>query len=612
MTTLIFFIFYDIPLYLILNFNFRALIRFTRVNYYLLKWERRNMTLPKVFVDIVAKHPHKVAFYFEDDIWSFQRVDEYSNRVANFFLSEGYQRGDCVALLLESRPEYICLWLGLSKIGVKAALINTNLTGDSLVHSIEVAGSKAVVFGSDFKNALKDIQPKIVNLKKYQFNENIWLSPPLFDDAKDLRTCLKEAAMDAVTEHIAKGNLKDHILYIYTSGTTGLPKAAVITNVRYMVMAVGLNKMVAVQNNDCIYDSLPLYHTAGGIVGTGQALLCGGTVAIRKKFSATNFWKDCVKYRCTIAQYIGETCRYLLAADDKNVVKHNVRAMFGNGLKAQIWKPFAEKFGIKEIFEFYGATESNSNLVNIDSTVGAVGFVPFYARFLYPVSLVQCDEVTGEPLRDVNGRYITCGENEPGVLIGKISTLRAVNQFTGYADKVATEKKILRDVFNEGDMYFNTGDILMYDDFGYFYFKDRTGDTFRWKGENVSTSEIEAVISDIAHLSDAVVYGVEVPGAEGKAGMAAIVDQTRSLDLEQFAEGLRKHLPVYAQPIFIRLMDSVELTGTFKLIKRDLVVEGFNIDIVKDDIFFYDVKTKRFVPLTRELYELIMKGEVRL
>ncbi|KRT82603.1 AMP-binding protein [Oryctes borbonicus] len=283
------------------NRDVKAAVRFIKINYYLIKWQIRNMTVPKVFKTIVDQRPHKVAFYFEDDVWTFQRVDEYSNRIANYFLGEGYQRGDSIALLLESKPEYICIWLGLAKVGIQTALINTNQTKNPLFHSISAANSQAIIFGSNFVDVLKEIQPKIDNLRKYQFHEQESLNIPLFDNAKDLRIRLKESSAAPVTEHLEKGNLKDPFLYIYTSGTTGLPKAAVITNVRFMVMTIGLNSMVNVQDKDCIYDSLPLYHTAGGIVGTGQALLCGATVVIRKKFSASNFWTDCVKYQCTVS-----------------------------------------------------------------------------------------------------------------------------------------------------------------------------------------------------------------------------------------------------------------------------------------------------------------------
>nr|XP_022913758.1 long-chain fatty acid transport protein 1 [Onthophagus taurus] len=591
--------------------DLNAAIRFVHMNYYLIQYQLRNQTVPKIFRNVWKRQPHKVAFYFEDDIWTFKQVEEQSNRVGNYFLNLGYKRGDRVALFLENRPEYVCMWLGLNKIGVITALINTNLTLNPLSHSIQAAKSKGIIFGSEYSNAVKGIYDSINDLDKFQYHETTKSDKPLLDGAKDLRTALQNSSTEPLDGEIEKGNLRDQLLYIYTSGTTGLPKAATITNVRLMLMAVGMNSMAVLKDNECVYDPLPLYHSAGGLLGIGQAILCGSTVAIRKKFSASNFWSDCAKYRCTIGLYIGEICRYILAAKQEKPVKHHVRAMFGNGLKPQIWTAFAQKFGIKEIFEFYGATEGNSNLVNIDSKVGAVGFIPRYARWLYPLELIKCDK-TGEPIRDENGFCIQSEINEPGILIGQISKRKAVNQFSGYADKAATEKKIMRNVFKKGDEYFNSGDILIRDELGYYYFKDRTGDTYRWKGENVSTSEVEAVISNILQLNDAVVFGVQIPGTEGRAGMAAIVDTEKNTDIEKLTAGLKLGLPTYAQPLFIRLIESVQLTGTYKLIKKDLQQDGFDVTKTADKIYFYDAHQKKYVILTNEIYDDIQSGKLRL
>lgn len=259
-----------------------------------------------------------------------------------------------------------------------------------------------------------------------------------------------------------------------------MPKAAVITHIRFMFVASSCNKVFAMSSDEIIYNTLPLYHTAGGMLGVGNILLFGSTMVLRKKFSASNFWNDCVKYNCTVAQYIGELCRFLLLTPNKpEETSHNIRMMFGNGLRPQIWKEFQERFNIKEIGELYGATESNANLANMDSTAGAIGFVPHFAKALYPVELIKCDEESGEPIRDENGFCIRCNFGEPGVFIGRIGNRDPSRAFSGYSDKKASEKKVLSDVFKKGDKYFNSGDILVHDVYGYYYFKDRTGDTFR-------------------------------------------------------------------------------------------------------------------------------------
>lgn len=288
-------------------------------------------------------------------------------------------------------------------------------------------------------------------------------------------------------------------------------KAAVITNLRFQFMVSGTFMMFGMDDSEVVYNTLPLYHTAGGMLGVGLVLQFGITMALRKKFSASNFWTDCIKYNCTSAQYIGELCRFLLLTPSKpEETQHKVRFMFGNGLRPQIWSQFVKRFNIEQIGEIYGATESNANLANFYNKVGAVGFVPPCATFLYPVNLVRCDEETGEPLREANGRCMRCEPGEPGVFIGKINPAHAARSFAGYADKSASEKKVLKNVFKEGDMYFNSSDILVMDIFGYYYFKDRTGDTFRWRGENVASAEVEGIVMRVAGLSDCVVYGVDV------------------------------------------------------------------------------------------------------
>ncbi|XP_067006240.2 long-chain fatty acid transport protein 1 [Anabrus simplex] len=592
--------------------DLKALYRFIQVNALLWWWETRHFTVAQLFVREVRRHPDKVAFYFEKRQLTFREVDELSNQIAHYFKSQGFRRDDTIALIMESKPEYVCLWLGLSKIGVVAALVNFNLRQGPLVHSIKAANSKGVIVGSELTGAVKEVLGDLSGLPLYQYTEVGSSAQSLLPGAIDLNTALSSASKSPLTDDMAGGSPREKLVYIYTSGTTGLPKAAVVNNLRYMFMVVGVNRMLSISSKDTLYDPLPLYHTAGGMIGVGQALLMGSTVAIRRKFSASNFWTDCIAYKCTVAQYIGEICRYLLSvAEKKEETLHSVRLMFGNGLRPQIWKQFVERFHVAEIGEFYGSTEGNSNLVNIDNTTGAVGFVPRYASSVYPVGLIRVDEDTGEPIRDKSGLCIRCQPGEPGIFVGKINPKKAISDFSGYADKSASEKKIIKDVFAKGDRAFNSGDLLVMDTLGYFYFKDRTGDTFRWRGENVSTSEVEAVISNVVGLKDAVVYGVEIPNLEGRAGMAAIVDQDNSLDLELLLEGIKKNLPPYARPLFIRVLHTLPMTGTFKLKKRDLQVEGFDPNIIRDNLYFMN-NTGKFVPLTKELHEDIITGKVRL
>lgn len=573
-------------------------------------WEWKGWTTAQVFLENVKRHPDKYAFIHEDSKWTFQQVEDYSNQVANYFKSQGFKRGDTIGLFMESRPEYVCLWFGLSKIGVSSALINTNQRQSILTHSIKIAECKAVIVGRELSPYYNEILSSVSELKTYVSGPKKEKEIP---NNIDLDVELPKSSTDPVPEDIAVARMTDKFCYIYTSGTTGLPKAAVMTHCRFMFMVCSTYKVLHFTENDVVYDPMPLYHTAGGLLGVGQALLCGITVVIRTKFSASNFWTDCIKYDCTIAQYIGEMCRYLLALPEKPEERqHKVRLMVGNGLRPQIWEQFVKRFNIEQIGEFYGATEGNANLLNGYNKMGAVGYVPWFAVPFYPVTLIRADTETSEPIRGEDGLCIGCKAGEPGILVGAIKEANASSHFNGYADKKASEKKIIRDVFQKGDKYFNSGDLLMRDEYGYFYFKDRTGDTFRWRGENVATSEVEAVISNVVGLKDAVVYGVEIPNVEGKAGMAAIVDEEKVLNINQLQEGIKNSLPSYARPLFLRVIEQVPLTATFKLKKLDLQAEGFDPSKTKDPLYFMDPNKGQYIPLTKELYQEIIEGKRRL
>lgn len=573
-------------------------------------YQKRNLTVSQVFQRTVKKHPDKVALYFEDESWTFKQLDEYSNQLAHFLLGAGFKHGDSVALFMENRPEYIGLWLGCTKVGLVPALINFNLRGKSLMHSICAVSASAVIFGKELHEAMTDIQPELPsNVRLYSCGQT------RVSRAENLASLLSGQSLGPVPDSVTRSlQFSDKLLYIYTSGTTGLPKAAVIKNSRFYFYCGGVYYMNAMYNLKRLvfYDPLPLYHSAGGVVGIGLMMTFGATVVIRQKFSVRNFWQDCIKYDCNGAQYIGEICRYLLSApqapEDRS---HNVEIMWGNGLRPSIWQQFQERFGVKFIGEFYGATEGNSNVLNIDSKMGSVGFTSVLLPFVYPVSLIRVDE-EGEIVRDSRGLCIKCRPGEPGEFVGKIVMGHPARDFQGYVDKVATNSKIITDVFRKGDMYFRSGDLLYADEFGWMYFMDRMGDTFRWRGENVSTVEVESVISSVLEQVDSVVYGVDVPGVEGKAGMAAIVEDAAKFDLDTFLLRLKAELPGYAIPLFVRLVNSIDTTGTFKFRKLDLVREGFNPVLVSDPLFFYNSSSGGYTRLDSCLYEEIVSMKCRL
>ncbi|XP_055908772.1 long-chain fatty acid transport protein 4 isoform X2 [Eupeodes corollae] len=587
-----------------------GVLAYIRILILIKKYEKKNLTISDIFHMNVAKHPEKAAILCDDQVWTFRQLNEFSNRIANLFHSHGYKKGDVVCLLLENRPEFVGIWLGLSKLGVITPLINTNLRGPSLLHSITVANCSALIYGEDYADAVESISKELPSsLAIYQFNNKE--KSPVTGLAKDLTTLIQSSSSGNVPASVEPANHHDKLVYIYTSGTTGLPKAAVISHSRYLFIVAGIHYTMGLRSDDIFYTPLPLYHTAGGVMSMGQALLFGATVAIRKKFSASGYFADCVKFNATIGQYIGEMCRYILATKpSENDKKHKIRVLFGNGLRPQIWPQFVERFNIPKVGEFYGATEGNANIINNDNTVGAIGFVSRILPTIYPISIIKADQDTGEPIRGPDGLCQLCKPNEPGVFIGKIIKGNPSREFLGYVDDKASAKKVVQDVFKKGDAAFLSGDLLMADERGYLFFMDRTGDTFRWKGENVSTGEVEAQVSNVAGYKDTVVYGVSIPHTEGRAGMAAIYDPERSVDLDTFAEELKKLLPTYARPQFLRFLTKVDLTGTFKLRKVDLQKEGFNPSTIADSLY-YQTPKGRYEPLTAEIYEKINKAEIR-
>uniref|UniRef100_A0AAZ3SNB7 Arachidonate--CoA ligase n=1 Tax=Oncorhynchus tshawytscha TaxID=74940 RepID=A0AAZ3SNB7_ONCTS len=584
---------------------------------------RERNTLPKIFAETVRRHGDKTALIFEGtgEKWSFRQLDEYSNRVANLLLQRGFVEGDVVALFMESRSQYVGLWLGMAKIGVEAALINFNLRLEALVHCVTISNAKAVVFGSELTKAMCEVHSSMGKTVQMLCSGD-W-------DPKQVPVgteCL-EPLLDAAPIHLPSRPdrcFTDRLFYIYTSGTTGMPKAAIVVHSRYYRMAALVYYGFGMTSDDVMYDCLPLYHSAGNIVGVGQCLIHGMTVVIKKKFSASRFWDDCAKYNCTVShthtlrmivQYIGEICRYLLNQPVKDIERqHRVRMALGNGLRQSIWEEFTSRFNVPQIAEFYGATECNCSLGNFGNgnMTGACGFNSQILPFIYPIRLVKVDEETMELTRGPDGVCIPCKPGEPGQLVGRIIQNDPLRRFDGYVNEGATTKKIANNVFKKGDSAYLSGDVLIMDQYGYMYFKDRTGDTFRWKGENVSTTEVEGTLSRLLDMKDVVVYGVEVPGAEGKAGMAAVADPERSTDLEKFGKDLEKALPPYARPVFLRFLNEVNKTGTYKFQKTEMRREGFDPSITSNKLYFLDPSRGRYVELHQELYSSIISGKQKL
>ncbi|XP_026325418.1 long-chain fatty acid transport protein 4-like isoform X2 [Hyposmocoma kahamanoa] len=476
---------------------------------------KNNWSMPDIFHQVVKKHPHKSCFLFEDETWTFQQVEDFSLRVSAVLKAQGIKRGDTVGVLMSNIPEMPATWLGTARIGGISPLINTNQTGNALLHSINIAKCDALIYGSEYENAIQEVKKEFnPAIKLFKYTRRPLNTLPnhvqVVNTPDDFASMLETTPPGKWFLSDSEG-FNGKLTYIYTSGTTGLPKAAVISPSRMCFMASGVQYLGFLNTSDIIYCPMPLYHSAGGCVTVGQAFIFGCTVVIRTKFSASAYFPDCIKYKATVGHYIGEMCRYILATPPSPTDKqHTVRTVYGNGMRPIIWTDFVKRFNIKRVVEFYGATEGNANIVNVDNKTGSIGFISRIIPAIYPIAIIKVDPVTGEPVRNKHGLCELAKPNEPGVFIGKIQPNNPSRAFLGYVDKEASEKKIVRNVLSHGDSAFISGDIIISDDLGYLYFKDRTGDTFRWRGENVSTTEVESAISKCADQRDAVVYGVEV------------------------------------------------------------------------------------------------------
>ncbi len=534
-------------------------------------------TLPGLLDGLAAEHGDRPALLGEGEALSYRDLAARVRQIAGWTVAQGLA-GQTVCLLMPNRPDYVAHWLGLTRAGCTVALLNTQIRGDALLHSIHAAGSSALV-------AADGLLP--VGLPA---SVRVW--PPV-------------GAGQHAAPLPALPAPSDRALLIYTSGTTGLPKAAVLTHARVVEWSFWFAGMIDTQPDDRLYDCLPLYHSVGGVVAVGAMLVKGGSVLIRERFSASRFWDDVTDGGCTVFQYIGELCRYLLAAPPHPRQRaHRLRLACGNGLAADCWAPLQHRFGIPHILEFYAATEGNVSLYNVEAKPGAIGRVPSFLAHRFPVSLVRCDTESGEPIRGADGFCQRCGPDEPGEALGRITASRS---FDGYTDRSASGGKLLRDVFAAGDTWFRTGDLMRRDAAGYYYFLDRLGDTFRWKAENVSTTEVAAALRACPGVLDAVVYGVRLPGQEGRAGMAAV---TGGPDLAVVRQHLGQALPTYAQPLFLRQCATLDATGTFKLVKTTLAAQGYAAS--PDPVWFNDHPAGRFVPVDAALLRSLADGECRV
>ena len=550
--------------------------------------------------------PDHPAILFEDQTITFREYNEEINRLAHSLISLGIGKGDVFVVLMDNRPEMMICLGAAAKIGAIASLMNSNLRGKALHHCISVSKAKAAIIGDELVEAFEEIKndleidssfPLLLMAEKGQ--------PPIPSGYRDLKQLMMESSTENpdttvdVTTH-------DAFAYVFTSGTTGMPKAAYQYHRSWIRVGYFLGtSIIKMKPEDRFYVCLPFYHTNPVKMAWGCAHVNGSTVVMARKFSTSRFWEDVRKYKATVFNYVGELCSYLANQPGKDDDRNNaIRAMVGNGMRSSIFSTFRERFGVEQILELYGASEFDLafiNLFNLDGTIGTSA-----NKF----ALVKFDVEKDELLRDEKGFLIEVKKGEPGILMGKVSDTVDI---TGYANNEDTEKKLIRDAFEKGDCWFNTGDVLRNIGWRHHKFVDRTGDTFRWKGENVATMEVENVVNSFSEVAESSVYGVKFGDGDGRIGMVSVVPETilEDFDYKGFGQVLLTSLPAYAVPRFLRLKNAFETTATFKIKKVALQDEGFDLQKIEDPLFVLLPGEDTYKPLDQVLYDGIMEGQYR-
>ncbi|XP_028929796.1 bile acyl-CoA synthetase [Ornithorhynchus anatinus] len=571
---------------------------------------RPPVTVLERFLDEARRRPRLPLLVWGDRVHTFGQLDRRSSQAARALMgAAGVEPGTCVAVLLPNGVPYVWVTLALAKLGCTTACLNWHIRGRALSHAVRASEAKVVLADQEFSDAVEEILPTLREEGVRVFFLSASSSIP---GVEPLLGHVDAASPEPISPALRQGVTKDSTaFYIFTSGTTGLPKAAVLTHNKVLQIA-NLQYMCGVSKTDVMYTALPLYHASALFIGIMGCIEMGIPCVLSPKFSASQFWDDCRRHRVTVILYVGEVLRYLCATPQRdNDRDHSVRLVLGNGLRPEVWEQFLNRFGPVRVREFYGSTEGNVGFINYTGRLGAVGKSFFLYRMLCPFELIQFDTEKEEPVRDSKGFCIPVLPGQTGLLLTRVTSF---NPFSGYKGSPSqTEQKLLRNVRRKGDFYFNTGDLLALDADGLLYFRDRIGDTFRWKGENVSTREVEATLAVLDFLKEVNVYGVPVPGHEGKIGMMAVqLAPGRALDGQRLYAHVRRTLSGFAAPNFVRVQEALKITGTFKLMKARLVREGFDPGTISEPLYVLNNKEKTFQPLTRDIYQAILDGKWRL
>eukprot|EP01012_Entosiphon_sulcatum_P048558 TRINITY_DN67049_c0_g1_i1.p1 TRINITY_DN67049_c0_g1~~TRINITY_DN67049_c0_g1_i1.p1 ORF type:complete len:843 (-),score=120.38 TRINITY_DN67049_c0_g1_i1:131-2638(-) len=588
------------------------------------------LTAADFFEYCCDRNPHFLAVEAVDrpKKYTYHELDLEANRVANWGLSIGLSQGETVCLMLENRPEFLAITMGLAKIGVTVALINTNSTGSFLLHAVRIAHAKAFIISDQFRDFWNDCRGTYT-IQVWVFDQTTLDTATSFEQA--VRQCPDTRPDRSLRSRISD---RDALYYIYTSGTTGPSKAAKFSHRRFIGAALTWTKPCQLTPRDRYYIFLPLYHGNAGVVAVAPCYFSGCSIVLRTKFSASNFLPDIRHFGCTATIYIGEIWNFLNVLPEKATDHDNpLRVIVGNGLRAELWEPTLKRFGIQRVVEHYGATEMpGSAMLNYFNRVGSCGFVPPSVRtaraedltLAYDVehdAVLRVDPTTGELIPDIpenadRTKGLLCkvaAPGEPGEVVMKLDQ----GIYDGYVRQEGfpdfTQQKLLHNVVEQGDTWWLSGDILRIDADGFAYFVDRAGDTFRWKGENVSTYEVEKALRGFPGILEVNAYGVRFFNYGGKAGMVCISHKRgHPIDVSGFYKFVEDSgLPHYAKPLVIRVTDKEnEKTATYKFRKVKYTTEGFNPEIITyDKLYYWSKADKDYIPLTTDLYSKLESGD---
>ena len=548
--------------------------------------------MPNALDALASAYGARAAILSHDARLDFAALAAQVNAVAHWGLARGLKRGDRVALVSAAGPDMALAWLGLTKIGAVVALVPPDLTGAPLAHALAASGALWVLADVARRDGVRAAKPEGMRALAGSFEAFVAecsLGPGTPPDLGIER----------------RPRLNDPALLVYTSGTTGMPKAAIVSHARIVRTAHWFAGLAQMTSQDRLYNCLPLHHSVGGIGALFAPLVKGGSVAVAGGFSKRRFWREVADFDCTMIQYIGDLCRILLK-DEAPTPAHRLRLAIGNGLSADIWAAFQARFAIRAILEFYASTEGNIALANVEGRIGKIGRAP-KTHGAPAIALVRHDADSDAPSRGADGLCVACAAGEPGEALGRIA-LDSAAAIEGYTDAAASANKIVRDVVKTGDAFWRSGDLLARDGEGFYSFVDRIGDTFRWRGENVATMEVESALRAAPGVEDCVAYGVAVPHADGRAGMAALTLKG-PLDLSGLIAAAEA-LPRHARPLFLRIVGVVAATATFKPKRAALAADGFDPARVKDALYVFDAGSGGYASLDSESHRAIMNGEI--